>query len=298
MKRREAIGLLGALSTGTFRAATHGTLFPGIEPQEEGPPALAPGTPTSPERVELIERFKTRADGVERQFEARTFASDWTMPYRLFRPSAAGRLPLVMYLHGSGGLGDDNEKQMGFGNIFGTRLWALPETQQRFPCYVVVPQTDRGWIRYAPAEAADSVARAIPGLGDGARVALEMVDALCREFPIDQGRLYVTGQSLGGGGVWHMLAHRPRFFAAAAPCCGSRTLDDPAASGGTPLWNFHGDADTTVPPAVSRDRIAALRTAGQHPFATEYAGVGHNVWEWAYTEPALAAWVFGQRRAG
>jgi len=42
-----------------------------------------------------------------------------------------------MYLHGSGGLGDDNLKQLGLGNIFGTRVWLLPENQKRFPCYVV-----------------------------------------------------------------------------------------------------------------------------------------------------------------
>ena len=46
-----------------------------------------------------------------------------------------------------------------------------------------------------------------------------------------------------------------------------------------------------------RDRIAALRKAGGHPLSTEYAGVGHNVREWAYTEPALVSWVFSQRRA-
>ena len=55
------------------------------------------------------------------------------MPYRLFRPVASGKLPLVLYLSGSGGLGDDNLKQIGLGNIFGTRLWLLPGNQQQFP---------------------------------------------------------------------------------------------------------------------------------------------------------------------
>ena len=64
----------------------------------------------------------------------------------------------------------------------------------------------------------------------------------------------------------------------------------------TPVWSFHGDADQTVPVAVSRDRIAALRKAGGRPLSTEYAGVGHNVWEWAYTEPALVRWLFSNRR--
>lgn len=65
------------------------------------------------------------------------------MPYRLFKPAAAGKLPLVLYLHGSGGQGDDNQKQLGLGNIFGTRVWLLPQNQEKHPCYVVVPQTDR-----------------------------------------------------------------------------------------------------------------------------------------------------------
>ena len=86
--------------------------------------------------------------------------------------------------------------------------------------------------------------------------------------------MYVMGQSMGGAGVWHMTAHRPRVFAAAVACCGSTSLDKPADSVATPVWNFHGDADQTVPISVSRDRIAALRKAGAHPLHTEYAGRG------------------------
>ena len=303
MTRREAIGLLGSMSAGTLLAARNGSTSwiasaSGIQAQQgDSIPRLARGAPTSPERLALIDAFKQQSEGIETRFEARTHKSDWVMPYRLFRPQASGKLPLVVYLHGSGGLGDDNLKQMGLGNIFGTRVWALPETQKTFPCYVVVPQTDRGWVRYAAPSPGNSVARVVPGLGDGARLALEIVDGLRREFAIDERRIYVTGQSMGGAGTWHMTAQRPRFFAGAVACCGSRTSDAAVDSVGTPLWNFHGDADTTVPPAVSRDRIAALRKTGGHPLSTEYAGVGHNVWEWAYTEPALVSWVFSQRRA-
>ena len=302
MTRREAIGLLGSVSVGTLLAATNGAgaaiaAESGTQASTgDSPPPLAPGAPTSPERLRLIAAFKEKSGGLDRRFEARRHKSDWVMPYRLFRPEASGALPLVMYLHGSGGLGDDNVKQMGLGNIFGTRVWALPENQKRFPCYVVVPQTDRGWVRYAAPSAGDSVARMIPGLGDGARLAFEIIDALRRELPIDDRRIYVTGQSMGGAGAWHMTAHRRRFFAAAAICCGSPTLDAPADFIGTPVWNFQGDADATVPPAISRNRIAALRKAGVRPLSTEYAGVGHNVWEWAFTEPRLPEWMFARRR--
>ncbi len=94
-----------------------------------------------------------------------------------------------------------------------------------------------------------------------------------------------------------MTAHRPQLFAAAVPCCGSKTSEDGAKSIGTPVWNFHGDADQVVPVALSRDRIASLRKAGGHPLQTEYAGVNHNVWEWVFTEPSLVEWVFSQHRS-
>ena len=302
--RREAIGLLGSLSAGTWWAAAQSDprdlialATRTLAGQGDAAPPLARGAPMSPSRIALIDAFRKRSEGIENKFEARTHTSDWVMPYRLFRPTATGALPLVLYLHGSGGLGDDNLKQMGLGNTFGTRVWALPENQKSFPCYVVAPQTDRGWVRYAPQSPGDTEAKLIPGLGDGARLAFDIVDALVREFSIDRRRIYITGQSMGGGGTWHMMAQRPNFFAAAVPCCGNATSEAATESGGTPLWNFHGDADQTVPVAMSRDRITALRKAGKHPLSTEYAGIGHNVWEWAYTEPELIKWVFSHHRS-
>lgn len=250
----------------------------------------------SPERLALIDQFKRASDGIAERFEAREHASDWTMPFRLFRPDSSARLPLVVYLHGSGGLGTDNVKQMGLGNIFGTRLWAMPSVQERFPCYVLAPQTDRGWMRYGPPADGQVQARLIAGLGDGARLAFEIIDQLARELPIDARRIYITGQSMGGGGAWHMTAHRPGFFAAAAICCGSATLEKPSDSRQTPVWNFHGTADDTVSPEISRARIRALRESGANPVSTEYEAVKHNAWEWAYTEPALPEWLFSHQR--
>ncbi|MGH9705110.1 MAG: prolyl oligopeptidase family serine peptidase [Candidatus Acidiferrales bacterium] len=298
LTRREAVRRMGSASAGALLAAAYPNLV--LSPVSDAAaaigdsaPPLAPGTPRSPDRLALIEAFKKQTEGLEKKFEARTHKADWEMPYRLFRPSATGKVPLVMYLHGSGGLGNDNLKQMGLGNIFGTRVWALVGNQEQFPCYVVAPQTDRGWNRYDFSQLPE---KPIPGFGEGARMALEIVDALCREFAIDEKRIYVTGQSMGGAGTWNVITNRPNFFAAAVPCCGSISFDDGTGSISTPLWNFHGDSDRTVPASVSRERIAARRKAGGRPLSTEYPGVDHNVWEWAYTEPSLVTWLFSQSR--
>jgi predicted peptidase len=297
--RRDAVRLLGSVSAGVWFAAAEVGLNNSMAPhafaaKQDSAPPLAPGAPSSPERLALIEAFRKRSEGLQDKFEARTHKSDWEMPYRLFRPATSRKVPLVLYLHGSGGLGDDNLKQLKFGNIFGTRLWLLPENQQRFPCYVVAPQTDRGWIRY---DFSEQPAKELPGFGDGARLALEIVDRLRHEFAIDERRIYVAGNSMGGAGVWNMLANRPNFFAAAVTTCAGVSPDDGTGSPATPLWDFHGDADEVVPVSSSRDRIAARRKAGGHPIYTEYPGVNHNgATDLGFTEPALPGWVFSQRK--
>jgi predicted peptidase len=292
--RREAVKLLGAGMAAMHAGAA--LAKPRNRGKDDTPPTLAAGAPQSPERLELIEDFRKRSEGLDRLLEKRTHKSDWTVPYRLFRPEAKGKLPLILYLCGSGGLGDDNEKQIGLGNIFGTRVWLLPENLAKFPAFVVAPQTDRGWAKYDLTQQEDGKAKVLPGLGDGSRWALEIIDDLRRELPIDHRRIYVAGQSMGGAGVWNVLDGRPDFFAAAIVCCGSRSTEVGAESLATPMWAFHGDADSTVPVKMTRDRIATRRAAGGHPIYTEYPGVDHECWRWAFTEPGLVKWTFAQSR--
>jgi predicted peptidase len=261
-------------------------------------PPLAPGAPASPERVALIRAFREQSEGLQNKFEAYVHKGEMTMPYRLYRPDATGEMPLVVYLHGGGGLGSDNLKQLKFGNIYGTRVWLLPKNQDRFPCYVLAPQSDSGWVRYNGWEQTKAgLPRVLPGLGESARTVLQIVDNLRQKYAIDARRIYITGNSMGGSGVWHITAERPKFFAAAVACCGSDTAEDAVASLETPLWNFHGDADQSVPVELSRNRIKALRQAGGHPLYTEYAGVDHDgATDLAFTEPALPEWVFSHHR--
>ena len=293
--RRKAVRLMGLASVGSwYGAGLNFILSPkALATKLDSTPKLAPEAPNSPERLARIHAFLERSEGLQNKFEARQHEGEWVMPYRLFRPETHKKAPLVLYLHGSGGLGDDNLKQLSFGNRFGTRVWLLPENQKRFPCYVLAPQTDRGWIRY---DFSQQPAKELPGFGDGARLAMEIVDGLRHEFPIDERRIYIAGNSMGGAGVWNLLENRPNIFAAAVICCGGESPDDGTGSVTTPLWDFHGDADEVVPVSSSRDRIAARRKAGGHPIYTEYAGVDHDgANRLAFTEPELPKWVFSKR---
>jgi predicted peptidase len=225
-------------------------------------------------------------------FAARTLvgSNGMVMPYRLFIPDEKKRtqpLPAIIYLHGAGGIGTDNFKQIAGGNSTGTHLWVTPEMQARHSAFVIAPQM-------APGNVWDN--RRAEGLAPSAQLVIELLEQLSREFAIDRNRIYVTGQSLGGYGTWDLITKRPDLFAAAVPLCGIGTPSRASAVRDMPIWVFHGAKDDLVPVTASREMVAALKAVGSTVRYTEYADVGHGVWERAYAEPELPNWLFAQRR--
>jgi predicted peptidase len=226
-------------------------------------------------------------------FVARSFRAPTgtTMPYRLFIPETDARkkpLPLILYLHGGGGVGTDNLRQISGGNTTGTHVWTTPESQRKHPAFVLAPQLPQGQQWATPASDV---------LSASAQTVVELIAALSREFAIDPDRIYLTGQSLGGYGTWDIIGKRPDLFAAAVPLCGGGDASRILAARRMAIWTFHGAKDEVVPVSGSRNLVTALKRAGSPVKYTEYPDVGHNVWTRAYVEPDLAEWLFSQRRS-
>jgi predicted peptidase len=218
------------------------------------------------------------------------------LAYRLMAPAKleeGHRYPLVLFLHGAGERGDDNNAQL----LHGMREFASDAHRQKFPAWVVAPQcpaekrwVDVDWSRdqvAAPAE---------PGVE--LRLCHSLIESLSKQFPVDRDRVYVCGLSMGGFGTYDAVARWPELFAAAAPICGGSDISPEviARMKQVPMWIAHGDADATVPVSLSRDVVAALKEAGAEPHYVEMAGVGHDSWSATFADEAFLEWLFAQNR--
>jgi predicted peptidase len=225
------------------------------------------------------------------KFEARQFrdGAGRSLNYRLFRPAgydARTNYPLVLFLHGAAGLGEDNARQFNGGNEVPPLALIADEAQARFPCFVLVPQCPRtgSWsgLNDQPS--------------DTVLLTMSVLDALKREFRIDPRRVYLIGVSMGGRGAWEVATQFPKVFAAVIPICAAGDPTNLSRITKLPIWCFHGAADPTVSVDYARKMIAALRRAGGNPKYTEYPGVGHDSYRNAFKEPELLPWLFLQKR--
>lgn len=235
-------------------------------------------------------------------------ASGRTMPYRLFVPAgydATKSYPLVVFLHGGGERGDDNEKTL-TANQGGT-VWAKPAEQARRPAFVLVPQGrdawDGGFGRTRNAENKIDLGRAfVPA--EYLLTAQKLLRQVLADYPgIDRSRLYLTGLSQGGLGTWAWNLLEPDLFAAMVAVCGGADPSQVSALKDKPIWAFHAEADPVVPARFSRDAVAALRTAGasrltytEYDAQTYFFPMAHFSWVPAYQNEAMRAWLFAQRR--
>jgi predicted peptidase len=126
-------------------------------------------------------------------------------------------------------------------------------------------------------------------------MALDLLAELASDLPVDAQRIYITGLSMGGFGVWDALARQPDRFAAAVVVCGGGDTATAGQIAHIPVWAFHGEQDEAVAPARSRDMVQALRKTGGMPKYTEYPNTGHDAWTATYRDPEMYRWLFAQR---
>jgi predicted peptidase len=183
------------------------------------------------------------------------------LPYRIFVPKdydAKQKYALILFLHGAGERGDDNEAQLKHAQVL---RFVSDEVQAKHPCILVAPQcpTSAVW-----AEIRGVGKKAPPGLRKMRSMVgplLALLDDIEKQYSIDPDRRYVTGLSMGGFGSFALCLARPDYFAAAMPICGGTDPSRAKEMSKVAFWVFHGGADATVNPDQSRNAVKALKEA-------------------------------------
>lgn len=189
----------------------------------------------------------------------------WELKYWLYIPSdPTENMPLIVYLHGGSGKGDDLElitavdgfpKYLRDGQLGDVRA-----------CVIIpqLPSSQKGWA-------------------NGAAAVYELVQVTVSKFGIDEANISLTGHSMGGTGTWNLALSYPTLFARIAPLSGSIRVQPEYIEKlkNIPVWAFVGSADTIVPPDSSMEFVAALKEAGGDAEITVFDGADH------FTVPSL-----------
>lgn len=200
---------------------------------------------------------------------------DYGMNYRLYVPAYYDETkdyPVLLFLHGAGESGDDNDIQL---NTMMTAMFNQ-DNALLTESIVIAPQSDGyGWIPSA-----------LKGL----------LDSVCDTYSADLDRIYVMGYSMGGFGSFDMITSYTDTFAAAVPICSGASASDAYKLVDFPLYIVHGAKDNVVPVSASRTIVNALKQLGSTSVIyEELPNYSHNTWGYTANKPEILEWLFEQR---
>jgi predicted peptidase len=238
-------------------------------------------------------------------YERKEFVNGpFTLSYRILYPQqfdTSKSYPLLIFLHGAGGKGYDNEMQLGAGG----RFFLRPGVRDSFPAIIIFPQCplEDLWAYFDTEK--DSVTKEVKRLyfpfhkeaTPVSKALMKLVDSVSGHNFVNKKRIYIAGLSQGGMGVLDLIARYPDTFAAALSICGA---GDEATSkrfaGKVSLWLFHGNKDDVIPVTYSRNYFRKLKKENADVRYSEYDNVKHNSWVNAFREPDFLSWLFSKSK--
>ena len=220
--------------------------------------------------------------------------------------------PLILFLHGAGERGSDNEAQLKNAIL---KVVGDDKDNEWSDSIVIAPQCPSSTGGNTNSDVNDPNKWAETNWKNGnysqdnlpESKPLHAVAELIKEYAaldyIDADRIYVVGLSMGGFGTWDIISRYPDLFAAAVPICGGGPSDRIDILKNIPIFTFHGTADTAVPYSGTQAMYNSITAAGGDKILFKtFQGSGHGIWDNAITFsgdgtlPALESWLFSQNK--
>ncbi|MBU8881880.1 prolyl oligopeptidase family serine peptidase [Kaistella sp. DKR-2] len=187
--------------------------------------------------------------------------------------NAKGKVPLIVFLHGSGERGTDLEMVKAHSPFTYKNL--IKE-----PVAILAPQCPENvwWDTEA---------------------VYYLIKDIQQKYKIDESRIVLTGLSMGGWGTLKLAMEHPEMFSAVAPVCApvDRLMKVRAKQyKNLPMKIFHGGNDDVVSPANSIEIYQEIKKYNKNVELTIFPDDNHNSWDSTYSDPKLYEWMLSQRK--
>lgn len=228
-----------------------------------------------------------------------TATDGYELNYRILYPEnydPSQKYALILFLHGAGERGADNEAQL----VHGGDMFASHENRVNFPAIIIAPQcpAETYWVDYTRPTPENPVRHFYPSnpITKPLNAVKQLVDSYVSKGLVDKGNMHVAGLSMGGIGTFDLVFRYPDMFVTATPICGGVNIQRAEKFKGKTIFRIlHGSEDDVVDVRFSRDAYSALQKAGAKVSYKEYPGVNHNSWDNAFAEPDFIRWMFNPR---
>lgn len=212
--------------------------------------------------------------------------NETAFPFRFKRAKGDAPQPLIIYFCGAGSVGIDNFKP--FTETI-PRLFQL--RNQNYNMLIPQPKTGINYNKTIEEwhckldTYVDSVKRLTELLAEGGSIDLD--------------RIYVFGNSLGGGVTWRFAYNHPEFCACAMPVMGALFTTDECDFRRLvhlPIWVAHSSNDTNVVIDQDDNAVAGIKALGGNVKYTRWDKYGHGMAGKFYFKENWVDWMFAQNK--
>jgi predicted esterase len=223
-----------------------------------------------------------------------TFIGFYEYKPPMYSTNTTAKFPLIIFLHGIGERGDGSSSLSAVLNVGIPRNIHYGLTNMQFNYngstqgfLVLSPQLSYNYGNWQPF------------------YIQAMIDYAKANLRVDPDRIYLTGLSLGGGGVWNFASSSStaaRSLAAIAPICGTCDWSglNNIAQQALPVWAFHAMDDGVVGVGCTQSAINGINSYNPivPPIATYYPTGNHWIWDQVYdpANPQLYLWFLSKSR--
>ncbi len=240
-------------------------------------------------------------------FEIREYEDEETgakIDYALYVPEdydPAKSYPLVIAMHGSG------QSKQPIDMVLRRYEMATTWVKNGYDCIVFAPHSHNLNAEEGKFDTQWSTAKGTSplALGESGKITYKIIEELREEFSIDLNRQYLTGLSMGGWGVYAMIADHPDDWAGALLSCATtwdnnEQIAEIVKEYEIPVWIFHAPDDPVRSFGEFAKIVNALNDADADYRVTVYKNdeifypSAHFSWTPMYADTAVLDWLFAQ----